>query len=116
MTAETKVVALLDRCTCIVAIFTRYSPDTANERALFRRMGFGDAPGGYLHCYWPSAHFASYDSCKCPDQLTVGNGWRYVAEHWEEIGTGSVLDVEYLRGETDEPKTWEDEFGCAFPF
>lgn len=111
MKTETKFVALFDRMACIPCLAMRYTAENDSERTMFKRHGFGGSPDErYTFFYLPNSGTCSYDPYKLGDSYTVGTCCAYMREHWEEIGSGSALDAEYLRGEKDEPKTWVEEY------
>jgi len=35
------------------------------------------------------------------------NAHKYIKEHWDELRSGSVVDVEFILGESKEPKASE---------
>lgn len=43
---------------------------------------------------------------------TMTTAHKYIAEHWDELEEGAVVDVEFILGETKQKKTpeWEDGF------
>ena len=111
MKTETKAIALLDRCTCIPCLAMRYTAETSLERAMFRRIGFGSSPDNrYTFFYLPLHGICSYDPYKLGDDYTIGRCCLHIREHWDDIKSGSAVDAEFLRGEKDAPKTWEQEF------
>lgn len=111
MKSETKFVALFDRATCIPCLATRYTAETLQEQAMFRRSGFGSSPDDrYTFFYLPLHGICSYDPYKLGDDYTIGRCCLHIRENWDAIESGSAVDAEYLRGEKDEPKTWEQEF------
>lgn len=111
MRTEAKLLAILDRCTCIPLIATRYHPATAREAAMFRRHGFKSDPGDdYTFFYLPNEDLCSYDPYRMGHDYTVGTACRYVREHWDEIESGAAIDSEFIRGETKAPKTGDEEY------
>ncbi|MEG1245224.1 hypothetical protein [Gordonibacter sp.] len=113
MQTETKFIAVLDRCTYIPVICQRFSDPSEREARMFSRAGFGIGgnPGShYTFFYAPDWGVCSYDPYKVGDDYTMGTALAWVREHWGEIESGTAVDAEFLRGETDVPKTWEAEF------
>ena len=109
---ETKLFEIRDRATMIVVMATRMSVDDPSEEWLLERAGFGSATS--------CRHFIVMS-----DGLPPGDGiemiyfpatWRdrthkiahqWMVEKWEELPTGSVIDVEFILGETKTPKLSE---------
>lgn len=50
---------------------------------------------------------AQYDPFAWPNQRTMGYAHQDIIKHWDELKSGDVIDVEYLNGETKEPKVSE---------
>lgn len=124
----TKAFEIRDRATFIPVIATKMTPtvlppvdQTINdwhksaeaERYLLRRSGY-------------SADFTDYCVIVCRmeasgvarnatyDPYTWGAGDRtfcvahkHIIEHWDELESGAVIDVEFILGETTEPKKSE---------
>ncbi|MEG0991507.1 MAG: hypothetical protein RSN88_11675 [Gordonibacter sp.] len=111
MKTETKFIAVLDRMTYIPVICQRFSEPSEREARMFSRAGFGGNPGSrYTFFYIPSSGVASYDPYKLGSGPTIPIACDHIRKHWGEIESGTAVDAEYLRGETDVPKTWEAEF------
>ena len=49
---------------------------------------------------------SNYDPYSWGDR-TYSVAHNYIQEHWDEIKAGDVIDVEYILGETPEPKLSE---------
>jgi len=49
----------------------------------------------------------NYDSFNWRNPRTYGTAHRFLIEHWEEIESGAVVDVEHILGETPVPKESE---------
>jgi len=48
-----------------------------------------------------------YDPFQWGGCRTMTNAHRYIREHWDELPTGSVVDVEYILGESESLKASE---------
>ena len=115
---EVKLFEVRDRATFIPCFGILMSPSDENfigarsdrseeERYLLQRAGFGfDNPlvmfgrlegGGcqYDPYGWPSS------------SRTIHVAHVHIANHWNELSSGDVIDVEYILGETTEPKRSE---------
>jgi hypothetical protein len=101
---ETKLLEIRDHHTLIPALATRIDPDRfdANERYLFGRVGFsGD---NYVLLTNLDPVTTQYDSFSWGSARTMGNAHRFIKAHWDELKNGDVVDVEFILGETTEPK------------
>lgn len=103
MTIETKLFELRDVATFIPIIASRMRADTLGEAWLLRRAGYSEtlAPlvlltrldGGGLAEYDPHAWGGR----------TYPVAHLYIAERWDELRSGDLIDVRALLGETDAP-------------
>lgn len=50
---------------------------------------------------------AQYDPFRWPNFRTLGNAHQHIIEHWSELTSGDVVDVEFILGESKEPKQSE---------
>ena len=44
-----------------------------------------------------------FDPCRWGDSRTMINAHKYIQEHWDELESGDVVDVQFILGETEEP-------------
>ena len=92
------------------------------ERYLLRRAGYGGGrpqgglPGDvYVKLSQLDKGWSTYNAFDwrtgddgCPrSQRTMHVAHRYIIEHWQELTSGDVIDVEYILGETTAPKKSE---------
>ena len=107
---KTKLFEVRDRHTLMVFLGVNMNPvvETVDrEYRLLRRSGFGptnlimwvDVNGGRESTYDPYAHRGS--------ARTGAAAHHYGAEHWGELGTGDVIDIEFILGETTVKKESE---------
>lgn len=113
---ETKLFELRDRMTFIPILATRVAPyehgslqgtvdDLAAERYLLRRAGYGD-PCVIVTRLSADGMPANCDPYGWGDRTyTVAH--EFIAEHWSELKSGAVVDVEFILGETATPKVSE---------
>ena len=82
------------------------SPADSGERYLLRRAGFGYDSRFVLmtRVTGGQAHFAVNEWV---GNATMGRAHQYIAENWDTLSSGQVIDVEFIRGETTEPKQSE---------
>lgn len=114
---ECKLFELRDRGTFIPIfafrnkVISDMDGTTAQESAedwLLRRAGFGShsqhlVTVGHL-CYVNECH---WDHIEWPNPRTWGVAHKHIEEHWSELKSGDVIDVEFILGETKEKKTSE---------
>lgn len=97
-----KLFEICDRGTCIAALAIQVS---GADGALMQRAGF-NSPMVYLIML--ATEQAHYDPWAWRNR-TMGTAHRYIAESFADLVDGQVVDVEYLLGETPEPKRPEGE-------
>jgi hypothetical protein len=89
--------------------------DDNAEEWLLRRAGYGreqiNDHGGDTEPYVIFIRLvevdAEYDAFSWQNQRTLGVAHRYIIEHWNELVSGQVIDVQHILGESDAPKTSE---------
>jgi hypothetical protein len=111
---EAKTFEIRDRGTFIPLLAVKLAPSCEPDRYLLARAGYGvDArrQAEYV-VLWPleGSGAASYDPFK------LGGGPRtypiagtFIIEHFDELASGAVIDVEFLLQETTSPKRSERE-------
>lgn len=107
-----KLFELRDKATFIpiFAFRARAETDfTEQENYLFRRSGFSFENDcvilGRLECAGVARN-ATYDPFAWNDRtFTVAH--QYIREHFDELPVGSVIDVEFILGESSAPKESE---------
>ena len=112
---ENKIFEVRDRATFMPVLCTKMAPGcvgetsvegAARETKLLRKAGYGfDYPLITL-TYLVDPSRSNYDPYKWGDR-TLHTAHIYIAEHFDEMETGAVVDVEYILGEKPEPKTPE---------
>ncbi len=100
----TKTFEVRDRLTFIPVMATRVDTRDQGDDYLLRRAGmpFNEAVlltnlNDYKTCY-------SYNGQNNP---TLKRAHQHIYEHWDTLESGQVIDVEFIRGETPEPKKSE---------
>lgn len=99
---EIKLFEIRDIATFVPAMAIRVS---GADGYLMRRAGFGDVPMVYLVTL--ATEHCAYDPYNWNAQRTMGNAHLYIAEHWEELKNGDVIDVEFILGESSTKKISE---------
>lgn len=106
-TVETKLIELRDSATFIPAIATLMESGDTKERYLLNRAGYRGTRCVLLTSLLGGRR-VEYDcySWDCDPWRTAHN---WLTDHWDEVQTGDVIDAEFLRGETKQPKLSERE-------
>jgi hypothetical protein len=111
---QTKLFELRDEGTFIPIIATLMDSKNEAEIYLLRRTGYGVGPddvrlvlldrlsGGFSDCV-PQRRGSEHGGGK----RTFPTAHQYIQDHWSELVSGQVIDVEYILGETDHPKISE---------
>lgn len=95
-----KLFEIRDRATFISALAIQVS---GADGYLMRRAGF-ESPMVYLVAL--ATERACYDPYNWGNR-TMANAHHYIAEHWDELKGGEVIDVEFILGESKQPKQSE---------
>jgi hypothetical protein len=108
---EIKCLELRDSMTFIPVICIRPVPENDAQRYLLRRDGYrGDGSEQCIIMIDAQCRGVSYDLYDWPrDTRTRPHAHAYIEEHWHELRDGDVIDVEFILGETVEPKRSERE-------
>lgn len=90
------------------------SAEHVAENWLMRKAGYNldDPPLAVLLCRMDpngGPHQASYDPYSWGMARTLSFAHSYIVEHWGELKSGDVIDVEFLLGETKTKKQSERE-------
>jgi hypothetical protein len=104
-----------DRNTFVPVLAVRLRDDPSEnswkERYLLRRCGYS-IDGSVLLTRLDGSGKATSDPYDWADR-TFATAHHHILEHWDELETGDVVDVEFILGETTEPKVSE---GGPIPF
>jgi len=113
---QTKLLEIRDSGTFMPFLAIKLSYENEEERWLLRRAGFSpNGISGYEH---DSEKYILFHPL-CTDQInydvyswnrgarTVPLAHIYVIDHWNELKSGDVIDVEFNLGETKEKKISE---------
>jgi len=112
MTAIVKIIEVRDVATCMPCLAIQPNPQTEAEVWAFSRTGYGLEPSDHRQYVLmvplnPGQGIMTADPyCQpgAPERRTMFEAHRYVIKHWDELSSGDVVDVEYIMGETEEPK------------
>lgn len=101
-----KAVEIRDKATFIPALAIKMAPATEGQRYLLRRTGYGFDP--------PSIMLVRMSDCAADNDpfgwtnRTMRAAHIWIAAHFDEMSdSGDVVDVEFLLGETTQPKRSE---------
>jgi len=106
---EVKVFEVRDRMTFVPVIAIRLSSRSPHERFLLRRAGYAEPFGDYVLV---SKMSGDENTLTCDPHChqfgrSVKEAHRFLLSNWDQIESGSVVDVEYILGEVDKPKESE---------
>lgn len=103
-----KLFELRDKGTFVPVLCTLMESAHDQERWLLRRAGYG--VGSNLVMMTGLANHpdkASYSPYDWAMDRTRHVAHQYITDHWEELETGAVVDVEYILHERETPKQSE---------
>jgi hypothetical protein len=100
MTKEVKLVEIRDSMTFVPAMAIQVSGE---DGYLMRRAGFGNA---MVYLVLLATEKARYDPFNW-DTRTISVVHQWIEAHWDTVKDGDVVDVQFILGETQEPKVSE---------
>lgn len=105
---EVKLLEIRDRATFIPVLAVNANSDEPKEEYLLRRCGYPNdqRPNIIITSLDASGRPASNDPYAWGGR-TFPVAHNYIIERWNSITTGDVVDVEFILGETLEPKLSE---------
>lgn len=105
---EIKCLEIRDVATFIPVICIRPVAENPEQFYLLRRDGYqADEKEGCIIMIDAQCRGVAYDCYDWKDARTKRNAHHYIAEHWFELKDGDVVDVQFILGETKEPKVSE---------
>lgn len=102
MSTDIKLFELRDVGTHIPVMAVRVNPTDADEDYPLRRAGFQGSPCVLLTKL--NTLETHYDPFHWDDRRTLHTAHRTIEKGWNDLVSGQVIDVEYLLGESSEPK------------
>lgn len=100
-----KALEIRDEGTCLAMLAIKPLPANIEQAAILRRAGFHDFDD-YVILIDAHSFEGSYDPYKqCGDTRHHAHLW--IRDHFYELRDGDVVDVEFIRGRTPEPKKSE---------
>lgn len=108
---ETKLFEILDRATFIPMLAIQLSSETEAERFLLSRAGYGKNNEDHKQYILLAQINGDNGQITCDPYCwgtrTFPNAHQYIIENWNTLQSGDVIDVEFILGETEEPKKSE---------
>ena len=108
--SETKLLEVRDRATFVPVIAIKPRPYNEEERYLLARAGYGRSASDHERYVLMSRLAGHSELIYDPDawgNRTMIVAHAYIRDNWESISNGQVIDVEFILGESDNPKTSE---------
>ena len=104
---KTKLFEIRDRGTFMPAMATQVRSSDEKEIYLLGASGFSNSnAGGITHLiilHFLELNEAHYDAFHWEDR-TRRHAHHYIQRNWDVLKSGDVIDVEFIFGETAEPK------------
>lgn len=101
----TKLLEIRDRATFIPALAIQFDSENEAERYLVASAGYGqtrEAQRGYIALYRIDGETGQITTSsyawKGPRTMHIAH--KYIQEHWPEINSGDVIDVEHILDES----------------
>lgn len=115
---EVKTFEIRDSATFIPVLAVRLGSDIEADRFLLGRAGYGLTRTNHekyivLCRFDGGVGHSTSDPHQWGGDRTMMEAHRYIREHWQQLPTGSVVDVQFILGETSAPKESE-ALTCAY--
>jgi len=116
---DTKMFEIRDVGTFISVLAVRLGARNEAESYLLREAGYSEdveyilltkLSGCQGHVHYAPFHSSAHDHYTWYDR-TMHYSHKYIKDHWDELESGEVVDVEYILGETSTPKTTQRRGG-----
>lgn len=102
---KSKMLEIRDRGTQIPVLAIKTEPETREESKFFHVGGYGEETVILLKVD-PELD-ANYDAYKWRNSRTMRTAHNYIQSNYDKLDNYSVVDVEYILGETDVSKASE---------
>lgn len=105
-----KFFEIRDSATTIAALaleFKTYEAWITRDKSILEHAGYRDTNILLMRLTDREAHISPYSWLGVARTMPTAHG--YIIDHWKLLKSGDVIDVEFILGETDEPK--EPEIG-----
>lgn len=104
---KTIVLEIRDRATMFFVLATRLDGDNPARVRALRRCGYHWDSQAVMLTHLSGRGVAHTDPYEWGDR-TYKTAHHYITEHFAELADGDVVDVEFILGETKEPKEPEE--------
>ncbi len=110
-----KTVEIRDAMTFIPALAIKLAPECEQDRYLLGRAGYGVSPAAQAQYVLLLGINGGAGETTCDpydwDTSTMRLAHTWLIQHFDELASGDVVDVEYVTGKTKAPKRTENERG-----
>jgi len=103
---QTKTFEVRDTMTFIAVMAIKLDPVTEGDDFLIRRTGYSPPDNYIILMRLDAINTATYSPYVWTTNTMV-DAHKHIYDHFNELESGSVIDVEFLRGETTSPKNSE---------
>ena len=101
---KTKLFEVRDEGTFLPVVAIQCEPANERETYLLARCGYGRQPSEFVLLARLNADTElRYDPERWGGR-TMPAAHQYILDHWDELQTGDVVDVQYILGEAKTPK------------
>jgi len=100
---QVKMIEVRDAATYLPCVAVNIKPESENELHLYRGEGYSLDTEYVLFGRLGGRGEIKYDPYAWNDR-TMKTAHFYIIEHWAELQSGDVVDVEFILGETEKPK------------
>jgi hypothetical protein len=112
---QPKTFEIRDRLTFIAVLAVKLEPSNDADQYLLNRSGFGNS-GGSQGSHVLLTRLNTFQSEYSPHgwdktSRTMYAAHEYIQENFDELESGSVVDVEFILGESNSVKTSESFYG-----
>lgn len=111
---NTKTFEIRDKNTFIPVMAVQLEPGCEADRYLLARAGYGRKPEEQKQYYLVATLITQwgwvdteYDPFKWGGERTMNAAHHYIEKNWDSLESGAVVDVQFILGETAEPKVSE---------
>lgn len=102
---EIKLFEVVDRATRYSIMVVAYGYKTPKERWLLERVGLGNGSAYSIQVTELETGKTERDRFKWRSEgRTLFEAYKYIADNWNTLSSGDLIDVEYILGEVDKPK------------
>ena len=111
---QPKIFEIRDTATCIVVMCVSLKTPNPKEKRLLWKVGYASRETDIatprtlilMHpMHTEKCSYEAYSLSNCSRTYPVA--YNYIVEHWDELRSGDVVDVEFILGITNAPKPSE---------